>query len=44
MLWQTAKESPSVEQMATFAYVARTLMELRLDGINIQSSHLQIKL
>ena len=32
------------EQMATFAYVARTLMELRLDGINIQSSHLQIKL
>ena len=35
---------PLVEQMAIFAYVARTLMELRLHGLNIQPSHLLIKM
>ena len=38
------KKFPSVDHMATFVYVAQTLKELRLMCLNIQPSHLLIKM
>ena len=43
-LLRQMKKLPSVEQMAPFVCVVQTLMEQRLNGLDIQPSHLLIKL